>query len=96
MDNNEFETKPWWVYIIQTHKGLLYTGCTTDIERRFREHQSGGTKAAKFLKGKGPLELRYREQVNDKSTALKREIEIKKMPRSKKLTLISMGSKTEK
>ncbi len=78
----------WWVYIIETQKGLLYTGCTTDVERRFGEHQAGGHKAAKFLKGKGPLKLLYQERVVSKSSALKREIEIKKMSRDRKLKLI--------
>lgn len=81
-------TTQWWIYIIQTHKGLLYTGCTTDVERRFSEHQTEGVKAAKFLKGKGPLKLRYRERVSSKSVALKREIEIKKMSRAQKIKLI--------
>ena len=98
--NKMTQKKPqtsWWVYIIQTSKGLLYTGCTTDVERRFNEHQAGGSKAAKFLKGKGPLILRYKEQVTDKSSALKKEIEIKKMSRDHKLKLIDSveGGKTE-
>ena len=87
---------PWWVYIIQTKNGVLYTGCTTNVERRLNEHQAGGAKAAKFLKGKGPLTLRYKEQVADKSCALRREIAIKKMSRDKKLLLIESGSKTER
>ncbi len=78
----------WRVYIIETQKGLLYTGCTTDVERRFGEHQAGGIKAAKFLKVKGPLTLRYQEQVANKRAALKRENEIKKMSRDRKLKLI--------
>ncbi len=89
-------TSPWWVYIIKTKSGLLYTGCTTDVERRYNEHQASGVKAAKFLKGKGPLTLMYQEPAIDKSAALKREIEIKKMSRDKKICLIALGSKTEK
>ncbi len=79
----------WWVYMIQcANDGPLYTGITTDVERRFNEHQTGGAKAAKFLRGKGPLTLLYSESVFDKSTALKREIAIKKLSRTQKLALI--------
>lgn len=80
--------KPWFLYIVECHKGQLYTGVTTDIARRFKEHQSGGPKAAKFLRGKGPLQLVYHEQLSCHSTALKREIAVKKLTKKQKLTLI--------
>jgi len=78
----------WFLYMIQCANGHLYTGVTVDIERRFKEHQIGGAKAAKFLRGKGPLVLVYHETVGNRSDALKREIAIKRWPRAKKLALI--------
>lgn len=78
----------WYLYLIRCANGHLYTGITTDVARRFNEHQSGGAKAAKFLRGKGPLTLMYQEQVGTRSDALKREIAVKKLSRAQKLALI--------
>ncbi|WP_239845936.1 GIY-YIG nuclease family protein [Shewanella sp. Isolate11] len=80
--------------MVQCRKGQLYTGITTDVERRFQEHQQGGAKAAKFLRGKGPLQLVYRETVGDHSQALKREIAIKKLSRQAKLAIITTAITT--
>ncbi len=78
----------WFLYIIRCRNGQLYTGITKDIDRRFQEHLAGGAKAAKFLRGKAPLEIVYRESVGEHSQALKREIAIKKLSRQQKLALI--------
>ncbi|WP_298775963.1 GIY-YIG nuclease family protein [uncultured Shewanella sp.] len=75
--------------MIKCANGHFYTGITTDVNRRFHEHQLGGKKAAKFLKGKGPLQLIYQETIGSHSQALKKEIAIKKLTRKQKLTLIS-------
>ncbi|GGB71536.1 GIY-YIG nuclease family protein [Shewanella inventionis] len=82
----------WYVYIIRCANSHLYTGVTTNVERRFAEHQLGGVKAAKFLKGKGPLTLVYQESHIDRSAALKREIAIKKMSRQQKIQLVTQNS----
>ena len=79
----------WFVYIIRTGQGALYTGITRDVVRRFAEHQGGGPKAAKALRGRGPLTLEFHCAVADKSAALKLEIEIKKWPKRKKEALIA-------
>ena len=76
----------WKLYILRCGDGTLYTGITTDVERRLEEHRSG--KGAKYTRGRAPLELVYVETGMDKSTALKRELEIKKMPRQEKEKLI--------
>lgn len=76
----------WKLYILLCGDGTLYTGITTDIQRRLEEHKSG--KGAKYTRGRGPLELVYCEECADKSDALKRELEIKAMPREYKLKLI--------
>lgn len=79
----------WSVYLIRTAAGSLYTGITCDVERRFAEHQSGGPKAAKALRGRGPLSLVFQQPVADKSEALKLEMQIKKWPKQKKEALIA-------
>ncbi|WP_226647905.1 GIY-YIG nuclease family protein [Microbulbifer variabilis] len=79
----------WFVYLIRTSSGALYTGVTKDIQRRFAEHSDGGAKAAKALRGKGPLTLEYQVKTRDKSSALKLEIAIKKWPKQKKEALIA-------
>ena len=78
----------WFLYMIRTHSGMLYTGITTDVKRRFLEHQAGGNKSARFLKGKGPLILVFSVEVGDQSTALKCEYKMKKLSRSKKEQII--------
>ena len=78
--------------MVRCANGHLYTGVTTDVARRFSEHQSGSAKSAKFLRGKGPLTLAYSETVGSRSDALKREIALKKWPRVKKLALIAEKS----
>ena len=81
------KTKPWFVYIIETEKGLLYTGVTTDIQRRFEEHskKKGG---AKFFNIDAPKNFLYLKSVENRSQATKIEISIKKLSRFKKLELI--------
>ncbi|MGL6121599.1 MAG: GIY-YIG nuclease family protein [Shewanella sp.] len=81
----------WYLYLVRCANGHLYTGVTTDVTRRFSEHQSGGIKSAKYLRGKGPLTLMYQEQVGSHGDALRREIAVKKLSRSQKLALIALG-----
>ncbi len=76
----------WKLYILRCGDGSLYTGITTDVERRLEAHRSG--KGAKYTRGRGPLEVVYREECGDHSTALKRELDIKKLTREEKEKLI--------
>lgn len=85
------QASTWYLYLIRCANGHLYTGITTDVARRFNEHQSSSPKAAKYLRGKGPLTLMYQEQAGTRSDALKREIAVKKLSRSQKLALIALG-----
>jgi len=78
----------WHLYLIRTNKGHLYTGVTQDVQRRFKEHQGGGPKAAKYLRGKDPLELVFHQNIGNRSQALKTEAEIKKWPKKKKESLV--------
>lgn len=78
--------KNWKLYILRCAGGSLYTGITTDVQARFAMHCSG--KGAKYTRGRGPLELVYTEECGSHSQALKRELEIKALPREEKLKLI--------
>ena len=76
----------WYIYLIRCRSGTLYTGITTDVERRFAEHCSG--RGAKALRGKGPLALVLKQRVGDKSRASKLEASIKQLPKSAKEELV--------
>jgi len=77
---------PWHIYIIKCKDETLYTGITNDLERRIKAHNSGN--GCRFTKYRAPVELVHTEKVRSKSLALKREVAIKRLPRSKKLALI--------
>ena len=79
--------KNWQVYIILCSDNTLYTGITTDIERRFIQHRDGS--GAKYFRGRTPQQLAYLEPGHDRSSASQREAEIKKMSRIEKLQLIA-------
>lgn len=76
----------WYLYIIRAASQSLYTGITTDVERRFNQHQTN--KGAKHLKGKGPLSIVYQIRIGDRSTALKLEYRIKQLSKIKKERLV--------
>jgi putative endonuclease len=78
--------KMYFVYILLTDRGTLYTGQTNNLEKRMAVHKSG--KGAKYLRSFKSFELVYTEEVSTLSQALKREAEIKKWPRQKKLELV--------
>ena len=76
----------WYLYSLRCGDGTLYTGITTDVQRRLQMHRSG--KGAKYTRGRGPLEPVYREPCPDMSAALKREYAIKRLSRAEKLRLV--------
>ncbi len=76
----------WSVYVLRCRTGELYTGCTTDIDRRVREHNSG--KGARFTRGRRPVVLVYSEGVASRSEALRRENAIKSMSRKEKQAML--------
>ena len=76
----------WYLYILRCNDGTLYTGITTDVAKRFSQHNAG--KGAKYPRGRGPLELVYQAECVDHSDALKQELYIKSLSRMEKLTLI--------
>lgn len=76
----------WYLYILRCKDGSLYTGITTDVEKRLEAHQRG--KGAKYTRGRGPLELVYRETCGSHGDALKREFAVKRLSREQKTELI--------
>ena len=79
-------SETWTVYLIQAGDGSLYTGVTTDLERRLRQHQTN--RGAKYLRGRGPLQVVLTESGYDRGGAQRREIQLKRLSRAEKLALI--------
>ncbi len=82
-----------FVYIVKCKDNTLYTGYTTDLDRRVTEHNKGI--GAKYTKGRLPVRLVYFEKHDSKSEAMSREYKIKSLSRSKKLKLIHQLNKQE-
>lgn len=79
----------WSVYMIQCSDGSLYTGITTDVERRFREHSAQKGRGARYLRGRAPLALVYTCPVGDHAAALRLEYRIKQLRRAQKQQLVT-------
>lgn len=79
------EDKVNFVYIVQCADGTLYTGYTNDLDNRMAAHNGGA--GAKYTRGRGPVRLIYSEAFETKGDALKRENQIKKLSRDRKLKL---------
>lgn len=77
----------WYLYVAKCRDESLYTGITTDISRRIKEHNA--KKGAFYTKSKTPLKLVYQEVLPNQSEALKREAAIKRLTRKEKLVLIT-------
>jgi putative endonuclease len=78
----------WSVYIILCSDGSLYTGISTDVQRRFLQHQNG--KGAKYFRSCRPTNIVFLESGHSRVSAAQREAEIKKMPRKDKIRLIEV------
>jgi len=76
----------WYLYILRCKDDTLYTGITTDVEKRLEAHRAG--RGAKYTRGRAPLALAYREVCGTHSDALKREYQIKALSRQDKEKLI--------
>ncbi|MCK4743004.1 MAG: GIY-YIG nuclease family protein [Sulfuriflexus sp.] len=77
----------WFVYILSCNDKSLYTGITTDLERRVEEHNQG-SKGAKYTRARRPVKLVYSESAIDRSSATRRELELKSLPIDKKRRLV--------
>jgi putative endonuclease len=78
------------VYILECADKSLYTGITTDVERRFKEHRAGT--GGHYTRSHKPKKILYAENASTRSVALKREAEIKSWPREKKIKLAAKHS----
>lgn len=83
--------KMHYTYIVECGDASLYTGYTTDLERRIKAHNSG--KGAKYTRSRLPVHLVYYEVYDDKKAAMKREYEVKQLERREKLALIEKFQK---
>jgi putative endonuclease len=81
----------WYLYMIRCRDGSLYTGISTEVLRRLEEHRGTGNKGARYLRGRGPLELVYTEKIGFRALALKAEHKVKKLPKSRKEALARHG-----
>lgn len=79
----------WFLYMVRTGRGSLYTGITTDVQRRLDEHRAGSGRGARSLRGKGPLTLAFQATMADRAMASRLEWRIKQWPRSRKEALIA-------
>ena len=75
----------WHVYILRCGDGTFYTGITNNLDERVNAHENG--RAAKYTKGRGPFTVVYKQECDNRSVALKREAEIKKLSRDEKIKL---------
>ncbi len=91
MTKLESEVSVWYLYIIRCHGGTLYTGISNDVARRFEKHKEMGKQSAKYLRGRGPLELVFQKKIGSKSSALKMEHKIKKLSKTEKEIIIHKG-----
>ena len=81
----------WYLYLVRCGDGSLYTGISTDVERRMQEHLNvnGAGRGAKFLRGKQPLQLVYQIAVTDRSKASRLEYVVKKLSKQDKEALVN-------
>lgn len=82
---------PWYVYMLRTRTGLLYTGISTDPPRRMQQHEACKA-GARSLRGKGPFVLVWQQAANNRSDASKLETGIKKLGKIAKEKLVSEGA----
>jgi len=79
----------WYFYLLKCSDGSLYAGATTDTKRRVRQHNAG--KGGAYTRSRVPVKLIYRESYPDRSTAFRREAEVKRLSRPEKLVLAKRG-----
>ena len=77
----------WWVYLLRCADGTLYTGITTDLERRLAEHNGDGPAGARYTRSRRPVQLAWCEAAATRSAASQREAAIKRLDRARKLAL---------
>jgi len=86
----------WYVYILRCSDNSLYTGITTDLERRIKEHNNSNKLGAKYTRVRRPVSLVYYEDSLNRKTASQKEYKLKQLTKSKKEKLVSSHSLTIK
>ena len=81
--------KIWIVYLLECGDKTLYCGITNNLENRLKQHSGELPGGAKYTRGRIPLKVVYQEEVSSRSEALKRELNLKKMSRETKLSLVN-------
>ena len=89
------EVAEWSVYLVRCRDGTLYTGIAADVCRRIEEHRQGEGKGAKYLRGRGPLQLVLERAIGERGLALRVERRIKKLPKARKEALIEQKGAIE-
>ena len=84
----------WSVYLLRCGDGSLYTGIATDVSRRVAEHKEGEI-GAKYLRGRGPFDLIYQQEIGDRSLAAKIEHRVKRFPKTYKEDLGRLPGRIE-
>ncbi|MCX6004014.1 MAG: GIY-YIG nuclease family protein [Chloroflexi bacterium] len=85
----------WYLYLLRCHDGSFYTGISTDVARRFAQHQGEGSAGSKYLKGRGPLTLVFEKKLGSNSLALKVERRVKKLSNARKEELIRANTRID-
>ncbi|MCC6354039.1 MAG: GIY-YIG nuclease family protein [Verrucomicrobiae bacterium] len=80
---------PWWLYMIRTRAGTIYTGITTDVDRRFRQHATG--RGSRYLRARGPATILLRQRIGPRSLAAKLEYQVKRLDRRHKELIVAAG-----
>lgn len=78
--------KQWYLYILECADSSFYTGITVDLKQRLEKHNQGI--GARFTRGRRPVKIVYHEKQPDRASASRRELEVKKLTREKKMLLI--------
>ena len=91
--NKHLKKPSWTVYILRNERNMLYTGVTTDIDRRVGEHKSRLSRGARFTRACKVLELVYHCDIGDRGPALKVEAKIKRLTKAQKERIVAAGLK---
>lgn len=85
------QTRTWFLYVIRTLDDTLYTGISTDVDRRFEEHRSRGCRSAKYFLAHPPRAIALAARIGDRSLALKVEYRFKRLPCARKEMIVKTG-----
>jgi len=86
----------WYVYMVRCADDSLYTGIATDVERRVGEHNAGGALAARYTRGRRPVQLVYQEEAESRAAAASREYALKRLRKADKEALMPSVSRRTK